>query len=333
MTAETNTPSLWHRVSRFWLAHEPVRHARWEVVLLRVVIALLLWDIHTGWVGYKDQPLEALAQMTTVSRHNNVKYETQEHPNGVAMFVNLTFLSRNSIETPLRLATGVSLLLYAIGVPAAFSLLVPLFFGLGVMTLTNSQGAINHIAQGLHLAMLAIWLASVWALWRRRSGHALPQGFSRAELEFDWARQGIMAGYVASAISKIMLSGGDWLTSSRYVPLHLVKNNDMEYYESLNPDALRLDWLPQLMMEHPALCIFFFGLALPLELFAFLGLRNRRIAVIFGLGLIAFHESVTQLMQLSFIFNKTLLLFLFVSPQWWLAEGIRKWRGGNSPTV
>ena len=66
--------------------------------------------------------------------------------------------------------------------------------------------------------------------------------------------------------------------------------------------------------------LFFFGLALPLELFAFLGLRNRRIALVFGLGLIAFHESVSVLTHLAFIFNKLLLLFLFVSPQWWLAR-------------
>ena len=324
MTADAQEASLWGRVSRFWLVHEPVRHARWEIILLRFILALLFWDIHTGWVAYMDRPLEAAAQMTTVSRHTDVKYETQAHPNGVAMFVDLSLLSRDSIETPLRLATGVSLVLFVAGVPAAFSLAVPLFFGLGVMTLTNSQGAINHTTQVLHMSMLSVWLASLWALWRKRGGHKLPQGFSRAELELDWARQGVMAGYVVSAVSKILLSGGGWLTSSRYLPLHLVKNNDMEYFEWLDPGAQRLEWLPQVMMDHPGLCIFFFGLALPLELFAFLGLRNRRIAAIFGLGLIAFHESITQLMQLSFIFNKALLLFLFVAPQWWLVDGITK---------
>ena len=324
MTTAPQKSSSWSRFTGFWLAHEPVRHSLWEVVLLRIVMAMLFWDIHTGWVAYLYQPVEAVIHMTTVSRHSDVKYETQEHPNGIATAFDLTFLARDSIEAPLRLATGVSLILFAIGIPAAFSLALPLFFGIGMMTLCNSQGAINHISQGLHVAMLAVWLASVWALWRNHRGHPLPQGFTRAELEFDWARQSIMAGYVVSGLSKIILSGGDWLTSTRYLPLHVVKNNDMEYFEGLDPNALHLDWLPQVMMEHPLLCTFFFGLALPLELFAFLGLRNRRIALVFGLGLIGFHQSITQLMQLSFIFNKMLLLFLFVSPQWWLIRGIGK---------
>jgi hypothetical protein len=125
---------------------------------------------------------------------------------------------------------------------------------------------------------------------------------------------------VVSAVSKVWLSKGTWFISAQYFPLHLVKNNEMEYYDTLNPEVLKLDRLPQVLMDHPLVSQFFFGIALPLELFAFLALLNRRIAAVFGTGLIVFHESVTQLTHLSFIFNKLLLLFLFVSPFWWIAR-------------
>lgn len=317
-------PSFWKRAAVFWFAFEPIRLARWEVIVLRVVIAMLVWDVHTGWINYWDRPHEAVLQMVVSDRQNDLRYSTQPHPNGFGTVVDFSFLANDAVERPLRAATGISLLLYVLGVPAALSLAMPVFFGLGTATLINSQGAIGHIAQGLHLVLLVLWLAGVWCwiCWLRR--RPLPWGFSAAEFEMDWARQALMSAYVVSAITKLLNSEGGWLASARYFPLHLVKNNDMEYYDTLNPEALRLDWVPQVLMEHPVLCSVFFGLALPLELFAFLGLYNRRMAALFGLGLIGFHETVTQLTHLSFIFNKLLLLFLFVNPLWWIVEGVKK---------
>jgi hypothetical protein len=325
MSAASQNSPWWKRTIDFWLRREPILHARWEIVLMRFVVAILLWDVHTGWIGNWDQPVEAVKQIVTLDRQNDIKFQSQPHPNGLGYFVDFSFLSNDSIETPLRAATGISLLLYFLGVPAAFSLAIPVFFGIGSSTLLNSQGAIGHIGQGLHLVMLSIWLAGLVSLFCRIKKQSLPGGLvTSGQLEMDWARQGLMAAYVVSAITKIMNSSGDWLSTARFFPLHLVKNNDMQFYNNLDPAMRELDWLPQVLMEHPMVCMFFFGAALPLELFAFLGLQNRRIAVLFGVGLIAFHESVTQLTHLSFIFNKLLLLFLFVNPIWWLVQGLRK---------
>ncbi len=308
----------------YWLALEPFRHARWELAILRVVLALLFWDIHTAWIGFWREPSRAVVQAFSPSLRLDNKYEAMPHPNGVGMFLDLTVLSDDKVERPLCAATGVSLILFVLGVPAAFSLALPVVFGLGVTTLINSQGAIGHNAQALHLVLLVMWLAGVWSQACRATGRPLPHGFTPGELGLDWARQALMAGYVVSGLTKLASTDGGWLSATRYFPLHVMKNNDMEFYDTLNPAALKLDWLPQVMMDHPNLCIFFFGLAIPLELFAFLGLRNRRIALLFGLGLLVFHQSVTELTHLAFLFHKLLLFFLFVSPQWWLVEGIKK---------
>lgn len=324
MSAAVEKKPLWKRVVSYWLAFEPIRHARWEVIMLRLVLAILFWDIHTAWLPLKNQPAQAFAQMATLSPQADLKYNKLPHPNGFAMFVDLSFLSNDSIEKPLTAATGISLLLFVFGVPAAFSLAIPALFGIGVTTVINSQGAIAHNAQGLQLVLLVMWFAGLWAQWCKARGRTLPWNFTPDQLQLDWARQGLMAAYVTSAITKIANSDGNWLSDARFFPLHMVKNNDMEFYDTLNATAQKIDWLPQMLMDHPGVCIFFFGLALPLELFAFLGLYNRRIALIFGLGLISFHQSVTELTHLSFIFNKLLLFFLFVSPQYWVVEGIRK---------
>jgi hypothetical protein len=81
------------------------------------------------------------------------------------------------------------------------------------------------------------------------------------------------------------------------------------------------------MMQHPMLSQLFFGLALPLELFAFLGCRNRKMALGFGIGLVAFHYSVKQLTQLDFVLNVQLLWVLMIHPLWWIKEGGTKLLG------
>jgi len=320
---QTTQPPLWRRIGTSLWRLEPIRHSRWEVVLIRLLFAAIVWDTQSGWVAYWTQPTAAVRAMVQNPKHFDIRHDSQPHPNGLAHFFDFTPLADDRIEKPLRYAMGASLVLYVLGVPALFSLAIPLFFSIGDATLNNSQGSIGHTAQGLHLALLAAWLAGLYAFIQRRRGRALKHGCSSGELEIDWARQALAATYVVSAISKLIISKGLWFVDAKYFALHVLKNNEMQYYNLVDPAARKLHWLPEVMLQHPHWCQFLFGIALPLELFAFIALRNRRAAALFGVTLIAFHESVTQLTQLSFIFNKMLLLVLFVAPWWWLARWLR----------
>jgi hypothetical protein len=109
-----------------------------------------------------------------------------------------------------------------------------------------------------------------------------------------------------------------WFRDSQFFALHLIKNNDMKFYGKLEEGVQQLQWLPEWMMQHPMACQVFFGLALPLELFAFFGCRNRVMGLVFGVSLIAFHLSVKQLTQLDFVYNMQLLMVLMVNPVWWV---------------
>jgi hypothetical protein len=301
--------------------YAPIRHTRWELTLLRIILGLLVWDTYSGWIGTWTQPLTALEALLKNPWSWDMTYQTQHHPNGLAAWFDLTWLARDTIELPLRITSIASLIAYMAGVPAAYSLALPLVFGVLCTTLSNSQGAIGHTAQVLHLVLLFVWLGGIWSELCRWRGKALPQGLSAGQWQADLARQAVAATYVVSAITKLRLSGGDWFSGAQYLALHVTKNNDMQYYDTLDPAALRLDWLPQVMMQHPTLCQVLFGIGLPLELSACLGLLNRRIAALIGLSLFIFHGTVTELMQLSFIFNKVLLLAFFIAPWWWVKRG------------
>ncbi len=312
-----------------FLKREPWRMAAWEQTIFRITLALLIWDGHSLWTSHYTEPVQAVKMMVTNPFHFDIVETSQPHPNGLGTFIDFSFLSNDAIEKPLRAITALSLILFMLGsritrLPSALTLLVPLWFGIGIATLRNSQGAIGHTAQAVHLVALSVWLASLWSIWRKNLNKPLTDDYTPGQLEADWARQGLMAAYVVSAISKIVFSKGAWIASTRFLPLHIVKNCDMEYFDTIKPEALKLDWLPQLLMDHPVLSATLFGIALPLELFALSGCFNRRAAAIFGIGLIGFHESVTQLMNLSFIYNKILLLVLFVAPWWWIAQAFKK---------
>ncbi len=294
--------NTWREKAAGWLRFEPIRHAPWEVFLLRLGLAWI------AWMAFDE----------------DCRFPTQPHPNGIAWWVDLTFLADDAVGEPLRVAARCCLAAWVLGVPAAVSLLLPVFLGIGMFTLKNSQGAIGHSFQVVHVGLLAAWLAGVWGLVCRWRGRERPWGFTAGQLELDWARQALAAGYVVSALTKLIESGGLWFRDSHYFALHLVKNLDMKFYGTLEEGARRLEWLPETMMAHPALSQLFFGLALPLELLAFLGCRNRRLALAFGAGLLLFHWSVKQLTELDFVYNTHMLWVLMVNPLWWLtAAGAR----------
>lgn len=289
------------------MVFEPIRHAKWELFVLRLGLAYVAWGTFAG----------------------SSDFTGQSHPNGIAHWMDLTFLSDDATEGWLRMVARGSLVAFVLGVPGVLSLLVPTFFGIGLFTLKNSQGAIGHSFQVVHLCLLAAWLAGVWAVvWRQREKR-LPNGLERGQLEVDWARQALAAGYVVSAITKVIESKGMWFRDSQYFALHLIKNNDMKFYGKLEAGVQQLEWLPEWMMQHPLACQVFFGLALPLELFAFLGCRNRVMGLVFGVSLIAFHFSVKQLTQLDFVYNMQLLLVLMVNPIWWVYRGAKGFGGAR----
>jgi hypothetical protein len=205
------------------------------------------------------------------------------------------------------------------------TLLPPLVASIGLGVLGNSQGAIGHTTQILTVALLAQWLAYAWACLQPRTRLPMPHGFDRQQLAADWGRQAVAASYVVSALSKLIESRGDWISDTPYFGLQVAKSTGMGFQDYLVP---RIDaqtaWLSQWFVDHPLAAAVILGAALPLELFAFLALNNRRIALIFGLALYAFHSSITEVMQLGFLFHKILLLALFINPAWWIVQGVRK---------
>ncbi len=304
MAGDSATPACrpgWRSCLRSWFAWEPMRHAAWETVLFRAGIAWCAW-----------QEMNRTLPFTSLPR-----------PHGIAAWFDVTFCGNPQIMGWLSPLAAVCLALYVVGIPAVFTLALPLVLSVSIGTLGNSQGAINHTGQIVTMALLAQWLAGLWTATLRRRQPLSPDSLTGPQLAADWTRQVIMSTYVVSAISKLIESQGLWLSNLHYFGLQIVKSSGMAKYGDTGPGN-EVQWLAQLFIDYPWMATIVLGAALPLELFAFLGLLNRRMALFFGLALLAFHSMVSEVMHLGFGFHKTLLLVLFVNPVWWAARGVAR---------
>ena len=281
---------------------EPFRLMRWEMAFMRVFFACVVW--------------RSIPRM--------IPFETQPYPNGPAIWFDLTFLANQATMDGLYWGLIAAMVCYICGYLMLPALGYMLFLSVATSALLNSQGAIGHTFQIVSLALLAQVLAWSWSAWKRLTGHRFPSPADSERLSVNWTRQTIVATYVVSAITKLINSNGTWLWDTPNFALQIVKSNGMNYYNSLEPAARgAMEDFSQILLSHPWLAIPFIGSGLILELFAFIGLLNRRTAFWTGALLILFHSTVSVIMSLDFLFNKYLLAIYLCNIPYWI------WRCGG----
>lgn len=323
------TASLWQRLRRYWFGYEPMRHHWWETFLMRVGVALIVWPTIGGTSRFTSQPVPhgMAAPGWNFAAADGGSFLTRILPGMDFTWIGSEKLIKGTLFTldlpglpawDVTMLTfwALSLVLYALGVFPVITIVPALVASVAHGVLGNSQGAIGHTTQIVSVTLLAIWLAAVWGHLCQAFGWRRPHGLRQDQMELDWARQSVMATYVASALTKVYESGGNWMADTPYFGLQIAKSTDMAYYTHLVP-ADNAVWLAQYFVDHPLVAQIALGAGLPLELFAFFALLNRRIALVYGLALITFHQTVTEVMNLGFLYHKQLLLVLFVNPVFW----------------
>ena len=297
----------------------------------------------------------ALAWFAVQATPAGLPCHSQPSPVGVAKFFDLTWLGDPATPGwmgPLLVALG---WLMALGLAPLASSAGLLVLHTAVGAFMNSQGGgggSHHTTNLIGLMLLGQVLACLyrdaqairrggwrgpiavrledWAWLRHLIRH--PEAvFRRAKdaVEFSaqsfrssqiWTIVQMMAmSYVVSGISKLWRSEGAWLSEIRNLPLQFAKNRLNEFHDTLiMPPQTSADAMAEWISQHPSLAGMFFGGGLFLELFAFVGLWNRRLMLCFGLALITMHIMISDLMNLGFFYNKWTLLVFWVNPPFWL---------------
>lgn len=279
-----------------------------QMVIMRLLIALVVWRLWPGELNYIGQPSPVgLALLAEKWFGADLLWMTSPTAEGLTMVMLAGFLVVYVAGTaPIVSTLGVTVLLSLMG------------------ALENSQGFTTHHGQVVALAMLAQFMAHSWqrvSSWKRPALLALTPAERRLRENragLFGAQQAVVATYVISAITKYNASGFGWIADSKYFPLQILKAQQADYYSHLGdrePSAERLTaWLEQMMTSSTLATQILVGAALILEFGAILALLGRWWGIGISVALIAFHLTVSKVMNLTFRYNMSLLAILFILP-------------------
>lgn len=317
----------------------PYAHARYEIVLMRVLFAcVVFWSsafmlprlikvdefeqIPTNWTkvfyGVKgDQaPIERLGGL--------------KEPVGLAKIAPglIRTLTNQKVANVASYVLFASLILYASGLILPVSLGLATLIHISVFTLNNSMGATHHGYQIISIALLGQWIATmlpwIWRLFGKK--FEVPKGLRLADLEIYYTHIGIAGCYMLAGITKLIASGPMWIINAPLVAVQVHKTHDQKYYEYLDEK-----WFEQgkqyanFAVENPNLTRLILGGGLVAELVAFALLINRFWAMVIGVSLWFMHVMISQTMALHFPTNEIVdLVFLANVPFWFTYFILRK---------
>jgi len=292
--------SLLARLSKI---HEVViPFANWELFIIRFLFAYLVYHTIPDGMDLKTQPF----------------------PNGLAHWVDFTWISSGDLWGWMKLLAIPALISYVLGYFNIVSLGYLFFMMLCFGTLRNSQGAIGHTTQLVSLVILAQFGMSVWLAVKNRGASTPEQRLQRKRLVIHAARVMIAAAYLTTAISKIDNSKGWWLWQTPNLSVQIVKTQANQYYNTLEHyDEFLMEKFPAFIAEHPNVSRVLFAPGLLIELFVFLGLMGRGWSAVVGLLGVMLHRSIEMLMGLEFHLHEVLFWIFYINiPYWLVVAGI-----------
>jgi len=286
-----------------------IGYARWEWAIMRTAFAVLC--------VYRSSPHQFKSSTWPPERYG---WDISELPvpNGIAQFADLSFAASPVFDTAAAAIFYVALLGYVFGRLPLLSTLALLLTNILYGTSANSQGAIHHTGQIVGLVLLGQVLAHTYRLVRHVAGkESLYQsaGHHHRDLIYH-SQQLVAAAYVITGISKLVRSGGEWVSTLPNIALQFEKNAAMRYYDTLVETASPANRVAiDFVIAYPKLAQLFFGTGLFLELFTVLALWNRTTLVLWA---------VSEIMLLGFAFNKSVLLIFFMNLPFWVFRIVGK---------
>lgn len=295
------------------------RYYAWEWLIVRLVFAPLVWA--ATWQN------QWLPMKVSIAPFAELK-----DPNGLALWFDLSWWA-NPTATAIGvcLFLGLSLLYISGRLPLLATGGLFLIHAM-VGSIHNSPRGHHHATQVVGLILMGQFAFFLWRFLRRRFFQKRAKALSPADEgsaiatgAITVSMQMMCAGYVVSAISKWINSGGGWFPGAKWVAqvpdiiVQFSKNEAQAYYDTLLPPANQMNqWTIDFVSDHPNVAMAVFGAGFYLELLSFLALLNRRLAFVIGLGLFAMHSMISEIMRLNFVYFKIILLLFFINLPFWL---------------
>jgi hypothetical protein len=118
----------------------------------------------------------------------------------------------------------------------------------------------------------------------------------------QYSIQIVAAGYMLAGISKLRDSGLAWITDSPLGSIQIIKSYCNYYFDSGEIAQLQKGIeLSGVVLKHALIVKILFGLSLMFELFAWISLRSKKYALIYGLLLLSMHIGIYYFMNILVI--------------------------------
>lgn len=346
------------------------RFHRFEIVIMRVLFAYVLFQCMPLDKPFSNSglrlaesvvPGEFLSEVVQDKEKNRmvrplppvdewlpnseakIPYSTQEKPDGIARFVDLTFFNDDAFVEVLPWIVIPCLLLYVSGVGLPVALPILCFVLIGSRTLYNSQGYIHHGFQMVSLILLAQTVVCLWACFKspreamgfRKASAATRTGRTWWDVMIRYSQLMIIASYMIPGVVKQFKSGGEWFLNSHYIGVQVVKTYRQNYYNDLDPEwePEKLPKMATFMLEHKNWTRLLLGCGVALQCVAFLALYNRLTWLVFGLLFISFHYLNDVMFGLYFFHVEKLDWIFLVNLPFWAWWAWRRWISRKQPVA
>ncbi|MBS1685710.1 MAG: hypothetical protein JSS76_13190 [Bacteroidetes bacterium] len=140
----------------------------------------------------------------------------------------------------------------------------------------------------------------------------------------QYGTQAVAAVYTLAGIAKLTASGLEWVNAGGGFPAQIMKNYSYLYFDSGDMTYMHSGYMLALfLLHHPGIIQFFLTISLVLEVFCLAAVFNKRILLIWGVGLLMMHIGIAALMGIGIsIIAKPMVVF-FINPLYLVIKGIR----------
>jgi hypothetical protein len=245
-----------------------------------------------------------------------LSYNSAPIQQGIFTWFNFQFIENPIWRYLILLICSILTLMYLFEKRMTISTLGLFVISVFAFSLEESNGILSR-AGLLSFVFFAQYLAYLIHFYYPKVDHK--------QIRFTFCIQAVVAAYVLSAISKLSVSGMEWVSNSKYLSLQILKSYHYKFVNYADFNILKegIDFA-SFVQDNQYVITALLTISLVLELFAWISLGSKKRAIIYGTLLLFMHIGIKLTMDISLVTIFGPMLIFMVNPLYIIWIGILK---------
>ncbi len=235
-----------------------------------------------------------------------VKYNAAPFPQGIFNWYTFDFIGNPSYRYAIIIVCLVLAAMYLSEKKMQLACIGLFIISLFIFSLEESNGILNRYS-------LLSFIFGAQAFSYFISTHFTKLDYT--QLRFNFSIQAIAAAYMLSAMSKLLTSGLNWITDSKYFVLQILKSHYYKYITTIDPQHLEAgNTYIRFIENYPNSIAILLTTSLILELFAWVSCLNKKYALVYGCLLFLMHVGIKYIMDISLVGISRPMIIFMINP-------------------